>query len=152
MMSLFRPYCRPLLAGALVLLAVSAEAAPPVVSLTLPSGRVINVELMINDQDRALGLMFRPSLPADRGVLLVFRGSGFHGIWMKNCRFPIDIIWLDEERRVVHVAENVPPCKADPCPSYEPLRRASYVLEVNAGQAREDEATVGATLSFELPR
>ena len=58
----------------------------------------------------------------------------------------------DEEGRVVHVAENVPPCKADPCPSYEPLRRASYVLEVNAGQAREDEATVGATLSFELPR
>jgi uncharacterized membrane protein (UPF0127 family) len=91
-------------------------------------------------------------LPADRGVLLVFRGSGFHGIWMKNCRFPIDIIWIDEERRVVHVAENVPPCRSDPCPSYEPLRRASYVLEVNAGQARQDGATVGATLSFELPR
>jgi uncharacterized membrane protein (UPF0127 family) len=141
-----------LLVAALVVLAASAGAAPAVVPLTLPSGRVIDVEVMISDQDRALGVMFRPSMPADHGVLLVFRGSGFHSIWMKNCRFPIDVIWLDEERRVVHVAENVPPCKADPCPSYEPLRRATYVLEVNAGQAREDEATVGATLSFELPR
>jgi uncharacterized membrane protein (UPF0127 family) len=151
-MSLFGPYCRPLLAAALVLFAASGGAAPAVVPLTLPSGRVIDVEVMVKDQDRALGLMFRPSLPADRGVLLVFRASGFHGIWMKNCRFPIDVIWLDEEGRVVHVVENVPPCKADPCPSYEPLRRASYVLEVNAGQADQDEATVGATLSFELPR
>jgi uncharacterized membrane protein (UPF0127 family) len=106
----------------------------------------------VSDQDRAMGLMFRRSLDAERGVLLVFEGSGFHGIWMKNCRFPIDIVWLDEERKIVHVAENVPPCKADPCPTYEPLRRATYVIELNAGQARRDELRVGATVSFELPR
>jgi hypothetical protein len=107
---------------------------------------------MVSDQDRAMGLMFRRSLPEDKGVLIVFERSGFHGIWMKNCRFPIDIVWLDENQRVVHVAEGVPPCKADPCPSYEPLRRALYVLELNAGQARREGAVVGATVSFQLPR
>jgi len=71
---------------------------------------------------------------------------------MKNCRFPIDILWLDEDRRIVHVAEAVPPCKADPCPSYEPLRRARYVVEINAGQARKENARVGERVSFELPR
>ena len=146
------PYCRSLLVEALVLLPIAAVAAPATTPLTLPSGRVVQAEVMVSDHDRALGLMFRPSLPADRGLLFVFGRSDFHGIWMKNCRFPIDIVWLDEERHVVHVAENVPPCKADPCPAYEPLRRATYVIELNAGQARRDELTVGATVSFELPR
>ena len=147
-----RPYCRSLLVEALVLLPIAAVAAPATIPLTLPSGRVVQAEVMVSDHDRALGLMFRPSLPADRGLLFVFRRSDFHGIWMKNCRFPIVIVWLDEERKIVHVAENVPPCKADPCPTYEPLRRATYVIELNAGQARRDELRVGATVSFELPR
>jgi len=85
-------------------------------------------------------------------MLFVFEVPDFHAIWMKNCRFPIDIVWLDENHQVVHVAENVPPCTADPCPSYEPLRRASYVIELNAGQARREKAMVGSTVSFELPR
>ena len=70
---------------------------------------------------------------------------------MKNCRFPIDILWLDEERKIVHVAEAVPPCKAEPCPVYNPLRRAAYVVELNAGQARREKAVVGATVGFILP-
>ena len=151
-MGLLRAYCRPLLAAALVLVASGAVSAPGRTSLTLPSGRVLQVEVMVKDQDRALGLMFRPSLPEDQGMLFVFRTPDFHGIWMKNCRFPIDILWLDEDGRIVHVAEAVPPCKADPCPSYEPLRRASYVVEINAGQAREENARVGEVVSFELPR
>jgi hypothetical protein len=85
-------------------------------------------------------------------MLFVFEGADFHSIWMKNCRFPIDILWLDETRRIVHLAEAVPPCRADPCPTYRPLRRAAYVVELNAGQARREQATVGTRVSFELPR
>jgi uncharacterized membrane protein (UPF0127 family) len=61
-------------------------------------------------------------------------------------------VWLDEERRVVSVTESVPPCKAEPCPVYEPLRRASFVVELNAGQARREKVMVGETVSFDLPR
>ncbi|HXY39911.1 MAG TPA: DUF192 domain-containing protein [Vicinamibacteria bacterium] len=143
-----------ILAATAVLLAAAAlgAAAPAVVPLTLPSGKVLQVEVMVDDQDRAMGLMFRPSLPLDHGMLFVFENEDFHGFWMKNCRFPIDMVWLDRDRRVVHVAEAVPPCKADPCPTYSPLRKASYVVEMNAGQARREKAAVGAALSFELPR
>jgi uncharacterized membrane protein (UPF0127 family) len=145
-------YCRLLAAAALALAASLAAAAPGKATLTLPSGRVLDVEVMVSDQDRAMGLMFRRSLAEDKGMLFVFEWSGFHGIWMKNCRFPIDILWLDQERRIVHVTEGAEPCKSDPCPTYEPLRRASYVLELNAGQAAREGAVVGATVSFELPR
>jgi len=129
-----------------------ALATPATTRLTLPSGKALTIEVMLKDEDRAMGLMFRPSLPPDRGMLFVFDRPGFHGIWMKNCRFPIDIVWLDEEARVVHLAESVPPCKEEPCPVYQPLRRAFYVVEMGAGQARREKALVGSKLSFELPR
>ena len=133
-------------------LGARAGAGPAIVPLTLPSGKVLQVEVMVKDQDRQMGLMFRPSLPEDRGMLFVFDELDFHAIWMKNCRFPIDILWLDEARKVVHLAEAVPPCKADPCPTYSSLRRAAYVVELGAGQARREKAVLGATLNFELPR
>lgn len=129
-----------------------AWAEPKVIPLTLPSGRVLQSELMVSDEDRQMGLMFRPSLPADRGLLFVFENSDFHGIWMKNCRFPIDIVWLDENRKVVHVAESVPPCKKDPCPVYLPQQRASYVVEIGARQARKEKALIGSAVSFDLPK
>jgi uncharacterized membrane protein (UPF0127 family) len=145
-------FFRTFVFAALATSATIAAAAPAVIPLTLPSGKVLQVEVMVKDEDRAMGVMFRPSLPMDRGLLFVFDSPDFHGFWMKNCRFPIDMVWLDQDKRVVHVAEAVPPCKADPCPVYEPLRRASYVVELNAGQARREKAVLGATLSFALTR
>ncbi|MBI3932167.1 MAG: DUF192 domain-containing protein [Acidobacteria bacterium] len=141
-----------LLAVPLLALPSQSAAGPAVIPLTLPSGKVLEAEVMVRDEDRAMGLMFRPSLSQDRGMLFVFEEADFHGIWMKNCKFPIDILWLDDERRVVHVEQGAPPCRAEPCPVYQPLRRASYVVEINSGQARREKATVGSTVAFSLPR
>ena len=131
--------------------AVTLQASPAVVSLRLPSGKVLQSEVMVKDEDRAMGLMFRPSLPADHGMLFVFDDPDFHTIWMKNCKFPIDIVWLDGDRRVVDIAPRVPPCKADPCPVYQPMRRARYVVEMNAGEAGREKVGRGAALDFKLP-
>ena len=136
----------------LTFLALGAAAAPAVTALKLPSGKVLQVEVMVKDEDRQMGLMFRPSLPEDHGMLFLFTELDFHGIWMKNCKFPIDIVWLDEKKKVVHVEEAVPPCKVTNCPVYAPQQRAAYVVELNAGQARREKAVVGSLLGFELPR
>ena len=141
-----------LLAGLVLAGASLAVAAPAVVPLTLPSGKVLQVEVMINDEDRAMGLMFRPSLAEDRGMLFFFENPDFHGIWMKNCKFPIDIVWLDEEKKVVDVKEGAPPCRADPCPVYQPMRRASWVVEINSGQAKRERLVRGAAVRFDLPK
>lgn len=143
---------RRLLAALLGALAVTAVATPAVIPLKLPSGKVLQTEVMVSDEDRQMGLMFRPSLPLDHGMLFIFEQADFHGIWMKNCKFPIDIVWLDAEAKVVHVAQKVPPCKAEPCPVYQPLQRASYVVELNAGQAAKEKAVLGSKLEFSLPR
>ena len=141
----------------LALLAVASARAgerPAVIPLTLPSGKVLQTEVMIKDEDRAMGLMFRPSLPLDHGMLFLFERPDFHGIWMKNCKFPIDILWLDADHKVVHLAEKVPPCTAkldSNCEVYSPIARASYVVELNAGQARREKALVGSTVAFTLP-
>jgi uncharacterized membrane protein (UPF0127 family) len=132
-------------------LATQAVAAPPVIPLTLPSGRRLAAEVMTTDEERGLGLMFREGLAQDRALLFVFEESAFHSVWMKNCRFAIDMVWLDDERRVVHLAEDVPPCRRDPCPTYRPLRRARYVLELNAGQARREGLLTGAVAAFTWP-
>jgi uncharacterized membrane protein (UPF0127 family) len=142
-----------LLSVALIGVAGVADGGEPkLVPLRLPSGRDLRAELMVTEEARALGVMFRDSLPQDRALLFVFEAPAFYGMWMRNCRFAIDMIWLDVDRRVVHVAERVPPCKRDPCPSYQPLRRARYVVEMNAGQARREKVRVGALIEFSLPQ
>ena len=140
-----------------VLVAVAFGAAllgagPAMIPLRLPSGKVLQSEVMVKDEDRAMGLMFRPSLASDHGMLFLFGESDFHTIWMKNCKFPIDIVWLDEAKKVVHVEASVPPCKKDPCPTYQPMRRAAYVVEMNAGAAAHEKIVLGSALGFTVPR
>ncbi len=72
-------------------------------------------------------------------MLFVFEEPGLHGFWMKNCRVALDIIWLDQQLRVVDIAHERPPCPAEgACPQIAPMRVASYVLEVAAGTCRRE--------------
>ena len=93
------------------------------------------VEVADTDEARTRGLMFRPSLAEGEGMFFVFPESAVYPFWMKNMRFPIDIVWLDENMRVVHALPDVPACKKDPCPTHDPKISAQYVLELPAGSA-----------------
>ena len=93
------------------------------------------------------GLMFRESLAANDGMLFIFNDSGFHSIWMMNMKIPIDIIWLNENKKVVSIKENAPPCSFN-CTSYRPMEQASYVLEVNAGFAKSHNIKEGTVAEF----
>ena len=128
-------------------------ASPPAAvsgpRLILPNGAAIQVELATDDATRAQGLMFRDHLADDRGMLFLFPESGEYPFWMKNTLIPLDMIWIDDQRRVAHVASNVPPCKADPCPNYPPNANAKYVLELAAGVAAKHHLANGQTLRFE---
>ena len=117
--------------------------------IILPDGFAIRTELAIDDDTRAQGLMFRDRVPEGTGMLFIFKDAGDYPFWMKNTIVPLDIIWLDEQRRVVHIAHDTPPCKADPCPSYPPHANAKYVLELAGGQAAKHRIENGSTLKFE---
>jgi uncharacterized membrane protein (UPF0127 family) len=68
---------------------------------------------------------------------------------MKNTLIPLDMIWIDAHRRIVHIAHDVPPCKVDDCPSYPPHAVARYVLEVAGGVAAAHGLKDGDVLRFE---
>ncbi len=111
----------------------------------------LTVEVAATETARQRGLMFRTHLPADRGMLFVFDTEDFWPFWMKNTRIPLDMIWIGSDKTVAFVLEDVPPCKADPCPTYTPLRKARYVLEVPAGSVRKWKLSVGQPVAFEWP-
>jgi uncharacterized protein len=115
----------------------------------LPNGTVIHVEIAANDEMRAQGLMYRDRLRDGTGMLFFFPADGEYPFWMKNTRIPLDMIWIDAQRRVVHIKENVPPCQVEDCPNYAPNAVARYVLELNGGAARQYGLKVGDVLQFE---
>ena len=128
--------------------------APPAEPYTgpiavLPDGYRVKIELAADDPTREQGLMYRDRVSAGTGMLFLFPQAGDYPFWMKNTLVPLDMIWLDDQRRVVHVASNVPPCKADPCPSYPPNAPSRYVLELGAGEAAKHRVANGSTLTFE---
>jgi len=112
-------------------------------------GFPVKVEIAADDENRTQGLMYRDHLADDRGMIFVFPEVGEYSFWMKNTIIPLDMIWIDEARKVVHVTHDVPPCQADPCPSYPPNAKAKYVLEVAAGVAAKHHVADGDLLKFE---
>ncbi len=68
----------------------------------------LQIEVARTPEERARGLMFRPSMPPDAGMLFVFEEDVQAAFWMKNTLIPLDMIWLDRDARIVWIAESVP--------------------------------------------
>lgn len=132
-----------------------AQRAPEsgVIAVTTPQGAVIMAELAETVEERARGLMFRPSLEKNRGMLFTFAEPQQWSFWMKNTRISLDIIWMDGNKKIVHIERRVPTCNRtdDGCPQYQPNENAVYVLELAAGSAEALTLDRGATLRFQLP-
>ena len=101
----------------------------------------IPVEVVSSAKDVEHGLSERENLPAGQGMLFVFGNDGNWGIWMKDMRFSIDIIWADSAGRVVTVLPSVSP-ETYPKAFY-PSLPARYVLEVPAGFAAANHFSEG---------
>ena len=95
----------------------------------------IDVEVATNFRDRSIGLQYRNSLGKNDGMLFVFEESAFQGFWMKETFIPLDIIWLDKSKEIVHIKRRVQPCEQEPCKIYKSPKIAKYVLEINSGYA-----------------
>jgi uncharacterized membrane protein (UPF0127 family) len=116
-------------------------------------GVVLEVQIADTDPRRARGLMFQEQLPFDEGMLLVFDDANKRSIWMLNMQFPLDVIWIDDNSRVVFIEKNIPPCKTAletvTCPSYKGgSKDAKYVLEVTAGFVDAFKITTESTLEI----
>ena len=126
-----------------------SEKLPVHRTVIFPSGTKIDAEVADTPQTRSVGLMFRDTLAPGAGMLFIFQEAHPYLFWMKNCKFPIDIIWLNERKEVVFISEKTPPCKADPCPNYGPRDKdALYVVEVASGFAEKEKLKLGTKVRF----
>lgn len=124
---------------ALALETGAAVALEPLTIVTDPKGdhradHALSVEVMRTDAQREHGLMDRPYLPADRGMLFQFDREQSILMWMKNTLIPLDMIFISRTGAVTHVHENAEPMSEAVISSHGP---AYSVLEVNAGYVRK---------------
>lgn len=106
------------------------------------------VEEARSSEEKRLGLMYRDSLCEDCGMLFIYETDVNGSFWMKNCKIPLDIIFISENKRILDIRENFQPCSADPCSTYRPSSSYRYVLEVNAGWAERHNLKSGDNVSL----
>ena len=121
----------------------------PASPVILPNGDRVLAELATTEVDRQRGLMHRAALAPDRGMLFFFPTPGIHGFWMSQTLIPLDILWLDAERRVVSISAETPPCPSGgSCPIYSPSAPAQFVLELASGEAARRNLQLGDQLDW----
>lgn len=106
----------------------------------------VRVDVADNPSERQLGLSGRDNLPATEGLLFVFPESDYHGIWMKDMRFPIDVIWIDEHFKVIDITRNLKP---ETFPRiFEPRVPARFIIETNSNFTASFGIKIGDAVAF----
>jgi uncharacterized membrane protein (UPF0127 family) len=110
---------------------------------------ILVADLSITYEQIIKGLSIKSSLKENEGMLFVFNSSSRRGFWMKDMKFPIDVIWLNENKKIIHIKKNLELCVSN-YPVYYPEQNSKYVLETVAGFADKQNLKVGDTVLFKL--
>ncbi len=100
----------------------------------------LTIEIADNDAETTQGLMYRRTMPDSCGMIFIFADSQIRNFWMKNTYLPLDILFLDESKKIVTIQANRTPFSEEQIPSFE---EAKYVLEVNAGYCKRKDIEKG---------
>jgi len=110
-------------------------------------GQTIAVDVADDEAERKAGLGGRQSLDEGTGMLFIFDSNDRQGIWMKDMEFPIDVIWLSADKKIVHIESDMQP---DSYPAvFRPDENARYVIEVPAGFAAKHHIHEGQQAEFD---
>jgi uncharacterized membrane protein (UPF0127 family) len=105
----------------------------------------IDIEIADDEYQTQTGMMYRDSMKDTQGMLFVFPKASYHSFYMKNTRIPLDIIYIDSEKKIVSIQKNAKPFDETSLPSNAP---AQYVLEVNAGLSDTWNIEVGDLIDY----
>lgn len=125
------------------LLTNDSSRALPVIKINNVS---IEVELANTLEEQARGLSGKTSLAENQGMIFLYHEPGLYSFWMKNMQFPIDIIWIDENYKIIDITKNIP-LESFPA-SFKPSSPAQYVLEVSAGFADRNNISIDDVADF----
>jgi hypothetical protein len=108
------------------------------------------VELAKTEAEKNRGLMNVAKLDKNKGMLFIFDKEGIYPFWMKNTLIPLDIIWIDNNYKVVFISPNAQPCLNLICPSIIPPAKAMFVLEINAGIVEQINLKIGDEIKMNI--
>lgn len=128
------------------ILALNAKDKTGIIKSVEIGGQKVRVDVADDVASQQQGLSGRASLKEDEGLLFIFSQPGKYGFWMKDMNFPIDIIWISEDLKVVYIKKDARP-ELFP-EQYSPTRNAKYVLEVVSGFSEKNNLEVGDQAEF----
>ncbi|HPS59065.1 MAG TPA: DUF192 domain-containing protein [Spirochaetota bacterium] len=136
----------PALLAVLILPVFSKSGSFTIFILRYKSGKIpISIEIADTQPEKEKGLMFRSSLPYDRGMLFVFDSERSLSFWMKNTYIPLDIAYISSKGIINEIYRMEPLDYSIVYPSKKP---AKYALEVNAGWFKKNGIEPGMKLDF----
>lgn len=112
---------------------------------------ILNIEVADTAETRERGLSGRADLAEGEGLLFVFDTDGYYGFWMKDMNFPIDIAWLDSDKKIIYIEKNISP-ETYPKVFYAQKDKSPilslYVLELPAGFLVRNNIQIGDSVAF----
>lgn len=120
----------------------------PIGAKLLIDNQIIELEIAETSQQQAIGLMYRDSIPPNRGMLFPFYPSQTVSFWMKNVSIPLDMLFISEG--IVKNITTAPPCSAEPCPLYNSNVPIDQVIELAEGRANELNIKIGDRINIEI--
>ncbi|WP_071190968.1 DUF192 domain-containing protein [Trichormus sp. NMC-1] len=130
-------------------LAYRGQNLPISALATIPNGTKIKLEVARTPKEQMMGLMYRPALPDDQGMLFVFPSAEPVSFWMKNVPVALDMVFM-ENGKVKYIQTAAPSCKSEPCPTYGPNVPINQVIELRAERATELGLQVGDKVKIEF--
>ncbi len=106
----------------------------------------LSVEVAATESARQKGLSGRTCIETNEGMFFIFNHLDEYSFWMKDMKFPIDIVWIDSDHKVVTVKPNVSPATYPR--SFVSARPAQYVLELQAGRSQSLDIQEGTKVNF----
>ena len=151
--ALWRPQTALFLIGGFVVLLIGIVVAyvaanfVPTTPVRMGSG-VYRLWIADNEAERIQGLSGVEKLGANQGLLMKYDGDGMWGIWMKDMKVPLDIVWLDKNKKVIYIVKGASP-ELSTTTTFEPKSPARYVIELPAGGVDQAAIKTGTVAEFD---
>lgn len=135
-----------LLVGTLVLVSEKSNSNTPTTTKILLPTETLTATILDTPVAAQKGLSGQTSLPSKQAVLMVFPEPGRYGIWMPEMKFPIDVIWLDQNQTIVYLIPNMSPNSYPQ--TFYPTKPAKFILEANIKTIENNHLQLGDRINI----
>ena len=137
----------------LLLILINFIVTPKIIGLTVTSNYIsacankhcFTLEHAVTPLQKQTGLMHRKQLDSNKGMLFSWEKPQYITMWMKNTYIPLDIIWINKNKEIVHIEDNCPTLNTKKLTS---PKKSLYVIELLAGTAKNISLNIGTQFTF----